>query len=286
MHKLETRGRLAWLTALTLSYAVAAPLPIGAANAYGIILVDGSPINGNATIFSGTVVKTSRATTDLLLQSGAEIRLATDSRGRFFSDHVVLEKGSLQVKSGGNFRIEADKLTFVPIGPSSKGALSSKGVLLMTGASRVALSVLTGRFDVTTSNGVLLAKALPGTTLDFDGQPGGSTAAMTITGTVTKQDGHYYLTVPETNVKYEIIGKDLGKMVGKKVTITGTPSPNGTATVIVASAVIVGAAAGAAAGAAGSTPLIVGGAAVAVGAVVGVAIVKAEAKAAPASLGN
>jgi len=44
------------------------------------------------------------------------------------------------------------------------------------------------------------------------------------------ENGHYYLTASDTNVKYEIIGKNLAKYVGDKILVSGTVTTTTTAT--------------------------------------------------------
>jgi hypothetical protein len=72
---------------------------------------------------------------------------------------------------------------------------------------------------------MLLAKVTPGPELTFDGQPAGANEPITITGKLVKEGGHYYVTTA-TGVRYEIKGKDLDKLSGKTVKITGTLDPS------------------------------------------------------------
>ena len=214
------------LIVLAFTHAVAAAPSIGTASAHGNILIDGSRVYGNATIFDGTLIETGKATTELHMLKGVDLVLASDSRGKLYGDRLVLEKGTSEIRKAGNFRLQANELTILPLNANSKGVVS------LVGTRTVDVMALTGAFHVWKSTGELLAKVEPGNALEFSAQPAGSTAPVTIIGTLTKENGHYYITVPETGAKYEIVGKDLDKLVGKKVSVTGTPDPNAAAVII------------------------------------------------------
>ena len=67
----------------TFSYAAAGTTAIGTVSARGDMRVDGYRVNGDATLFDGTVVETGQASAASLLDKGVEIKLAQDSRGTF-----------------------------------------------------------------------------------------------------------------------------------------------------------------------------------------------------------
>ncbi len=75
----------------------AAGSTIGVAIANGKFFLDRSPVVGNANVFDGSVIDTGRAMADLSLNNGVKMRLGTESRGRIFSNQLVLEKGSGQI---------------------------------------------------------------------------------------------------------------------------------------------------------------------------------------------
>jgi hypothetical protein len=263
-------GHIVLGATLVLANLMAAPSAIGTASAYGSITVDGSRITGNATLFNGAEIETGRATTDLRLDGGARLRLGADSRGRIFGDRLVLERGATEVNVARTFLLQAGKFEIVP------AAANSRGTVAIEGDNRVEVSTLQGELKVKAGN-LLLARVLPGRSLTFEGQPAGAAAPMTITGTVSREQGRYFLMVPETGLKYELTGKDFSKMAGKKVTVVGTPDPAaapqlGATSVVVASNVTVlggssAVAGGAAAGMALGTKVVIAG--VAIGAGVG-----------------
>jgi hypothetical protein len=78
---------------------------------------------------------------------------------------------------------------------------------------------------------------------------------MTFTGTISREEGRYFATVPDTGLKYEITGQDFSNVTGKNATITGaadvaaTPHSGAAAVVTVSNVSPVGS--GAVAGGAG-----------------------------------
>lgn len=284
MTSVSIRGNVAALTVLTCLYASATGPAIGFASARGSIRINGSLINSNATLFDGTLIETDKATTALRVDKGVELKLGTDSRGKVFRDRLVLEKGASEFTSLGKFRLEASTLKISADDPSSRG------VIKMKDAQSVEVSALTGGFQVTTQRGLLLAKIRPGHAVAFDMGQAGVAAQTKITGTLSKKEGAYFVTVPETGVVYEVTGKNLNSFVGKKVIVTGTPDPKAhpqgiaAAVIIVSSTTVVGSATGAtAAGMAIGTKLIIAGVVIAGVAGTSVGIYEAQKGSAPAS---
>jgi len=287
---LKVSASVLFVASLTLTFAVAGTTAIGTASARGSMHVDGALVNGNATLFDGSVVETDAATTAVRLEKGVEIRLATDSRGKVYQDRLVLEKGSTELVRPGAFHLVASSLSVTPDSPNARGVVSMKD------DRTIEVSALSGGLQVSTNNGLLLARVEPGRMLAFsDQQTAGATAPTTVTGVLTKEEDKcsathekkYYVTVKETGVRYEVTGNDLDKLVGKVVTLSGMPDPNVqpskcAAGLIVASsaaAVAGAAAAGAAAGTiAGitTTHLIIAGVAVAAATGTGVGLYEAN----------
>jgi len=281
------RDHIALLTVLTFSYtAVAATSSIGVAESPGKIRVDGSLVKGNATVFEGSVVETENSTTAVRLEKGVVVKLATDSRGKLFRDHLTLEKGSSEF-SGGSYRMEVATLKVTPADSTSRA------VVAMSGDRSIEVTALAGSFRVVTDGGVLLANVRPGAAFAFSPQATGASAPTTITGKVTKEGGVYFVTAQQTGVKYQVTGSGVtDSMVGKTVTVTGTPDPtakpagSAAAVIILSSASVArgAAAAGAStAGMAAGTKLIIAGVVVAAGSGVGVGVYQAQKDDTPAS---
>jgi len=258
----------------TLSYAAASTVAIGTASARGDMRVDRYTVNGNATLFDGSVVETGQATADLRLDKGVQITMSTKSRGTLYHDHLVLEQGASELTSSGSFQVSANNLRVAPIGTDSRA------VVTLTQGKAVEVSALKGSIGVTSDQGVLLARVLPGQPMMFAPAAGvgaGSPQAFVGTGVLSKgADGNDYLAVGAA--KYEINGSGLDKYVGETVTINGTSNPTATpaggASLVVdgASAAQSGGGSGSGGGGLSNGAVIIGGIAIAaaVGAGIGI----------------
>ena len=280
----------------TVSLTIAGTTVIGTASARGAIRVDGTLVNGNATLFNGTILETSEATTAVRLDKGVEIRLATDSRGTLFRDRLVLEKGASELASGP-FLVLASGLRVTEDAPNSRGVVSFQN------SKTIQVSALQGKLDVANEHGFLLASIQPGQMMLFDMQQAGATAPTTVTGVLSRETDKcssgggkkFYIMVAETGVKYEVTGENLESKAGKTVTLTGTPDPGSqpskcAAGVLIASnVVVVGVSAGAAAGTAAGTGFVathvalITGVAIAAGVGTGVGVYEATKGSSPAS---
>ena len=201
-----------------LSYAAAGTVAIGTASARGDMRIDSYSVKGDATLFNGSVVETGQATADLHLNKGAEVTMATSSRGTLYSDRLVLQQGETELSSSNSFKVEANGLRVSASEPNSRGLVTVK-----TG-NTVEVAALTGSFGITNSQGVLLASVRPGKSLSFSIASGA--AAVTLgsefegTGLISTEGGNYFLTI--AGVKYQVKGKDLSGDVGKTVKVKGT----------------------------------------------------------------
>jgi len=205
-----------------VSYAAGGTRSIGTASARGDLRVDSYTVNGNATLFDGSVVETGQASADLRLGKGVEITMASDSRGTLYQNRLVLQQGASELEASGPFELQAYGLRVTPNRPNSRGLVS------LQAGNTVEVSALAGGFGVTDDHGVMLASVHPGSALSFAIQAGGgsmaangSSSEFSDVGMVSYQDGHYYLT-DESGAKYEMSGNDLKKYVGYKVVVSGT----------------------------------------------------------------
>ena len=81
------------LVACAAAPAMATSPAIGMAVSNGTLQVDSARMWGNATIFEGNVIETAKAASDVKLTNGVQMRLASETRARVYSNRVVLEKG-------------------------------------------------------------------------------------------------------------------------------------------------------------------------------------------------
>jgi hypothetical protein len=88
---------------LILSAAAFAAPAIGIVTASGHFNVEGSQVWGNATLFDGTTIETSSASSELALRNGVKVQLAAGSRARIWQNRLVLEKGVAQLAAPASF---------------------------------------------------------------------------------------------------------------------------------------------------------------------------------------
>lgn len=198
-----------------MSYAEAGTVSIGTASARGEMRVDNYNVNGNATLFDGSVVETGKASASLRLERGTQITMSTASRGTLYSDHIVLQQGASEVAPAKSFQLEAIGLHVSPNEPHSRGVVTLKT------ANTVEVASLSGSFGVSNGHGIMLANVLPGRTISFAMQGNPNSAEFSGVGLVTFENGTYYL-VTDANVKYVLTCKDSHRFVGDKVVVTGT----------------------------------------------------------------
>ncbi len=214
------------LLSFSCPYAVGSTKPIGTASVRGDMRIDGNSVWSNGTLFDGTAVETSRATATLQLANGTEIKLATDSRGVVYSDHLVLLQGTSEIKaSGSHFQLEAYGLSVAPNAPNTTGTVSLRP------ANMVEVAAVTGELRVTQNADLAVAHVVRGAAMLFQpvqqaaAAPEGSTFLNSVEGLVSSADGVYFLTTV-SGAKYQLVtGKELRKFTNKKVVVSGFLQP-------------------------------------------------------------
>ena len=202
------------------TYASAGTTVLGTVSARGNLRVDGYAVQGDATIFNGSVVETSDASANLRMGHGVIITLSKNSLGTVYPDHFELQGGESELNAPGSFQLEAHGLHV------AARKADSVGVVSVTSKNSIQVAALAGSFEVRDGHGLLLSNVLPGKPLSFAMQAEGSTAPYSVStvGLLDIENGRYYLTTDE-NVKYELTGADIQKFVGDKVVVTGTLNP-------------------------------------------------------------
>jgi hypothetical protein len=206
--------------AFSCAYASGTPGSIGTVSARGDIRIDGNTVWGNGTLFDGTTVETTQATAELRLDNGTEIMLAVNSRGVVYSDHLVLVLGKSELKTlSAPFLLEADGLRVAPSEPNALGVVS------LSQARTIDVAAVTGDFRVADDAGLSIAHVAHGAAISFPAAqsvaaPEGS-SFIGVSGTVTYENGNYYLST-DLGVKYQLItGEELKKFTGKTVKVSG-----------------------------------------------------------------
>jgi hypothetical protein len=128
---------------------------IGTVNARGDMQVDSYTVNGNATLFNGSVVKTNQVAADLRLGKNVNVQMGSKSSGTLYSDHMVLQSGQAKLTSANTFRVDALGLHVAP------NAAKSSAIVAVLPDNSVEVAAISGEFSVSGSTGVL-ANVIPG----------------------------------------------------------------------------------------------------------------------------
>jgi hypothetical protein len=208
---------------------------IGMVSANGSFEVNSSKVWNTGTLFDGSTIETAKAPSDLRLNSGAQLRLATESRAKVYAGRVVLERGSGQVESSVGYAVEARNLKIQSASPETIARVQ------LGASNRVMVAAVGGAVRVTNSNGILVANIGAGDAMSFDPQAGAA-GPTKVTGCLVRKDGKYLVMDETTNVTLEVKGAGLEKEVGNRVEITGAadsaaPSVGGASQVIRVSAI-------------------------------------------------
>ncbi len=202
------------------SYALAVtPSPsIGSVTARGETRIDNQSVAGSGTVFEGSVVETGKSissSADLRLTNNVALTLLRDSRGTLYSDRFMLQRGTAQLGLTNSFRVQANGMVVVPI------EANSSGIVAIDPANSVTVEAKNGTLEIRNSSGASLALVRPGRPLTFSCLTDKSPADFSATGTVSSENGRYYLNSTETGMKYEVRGDNLSSFDGTSVVATG-----------------------------------------------------------------
>jgi hypothetical protein len=157
---------------LLAASAFAASPTIGVASALGAYSVDSLPVSGSTALAEGTNLETTSAPSDVRLENGVTVRLATRSAGTVYRDRVVLEQGALRVRNFGDYTVNARHLRIAADAPGVEA------VIRLTGKT-VEVASLGGAVRVS-DGGAMLTRVAAGTKMSF--QESGATAGTAQTG--------------------------------------------------------------------------------------------------------
>lgn len=201
----------------SLGLLSAATSGIGIAMSDGNILINSSSAAGNATIFNGSTLETLSASSQVRLNDGARLRLASDSRGTVFSDHVDLQKGSANI---AGYSANA-------IGLNVRADGKASATISMLDQGVVEIAALTGSVHIFNAAGLNVANLLPGRALDLRPQDAGANAPSSLTGCAVKAGNNTLLTDETSNVTVQLQGGNV--RTGRRIQVTGSMVPNATA---------------------------------------------------------
>ncbi len=186
---------------------------IGTIVTNGAFRLNQATVINNATLFEGATIETGAVVSRVTFSSGTRLLMGTESKGRVFGDHLVLDRGQSWIDKADGFRVEARGLTILP----ETGA--STGRVLLAGTARVEVAALTGSLRVLNSRGLTVANVAAGTALALEPQP--VMGPSRLTGRLMNRGGHYLLKDETTRVTVEVTGPQLKGNTGRRVEVTG-----------------------------------------------------------------
>jgi len=164
--------------ALSLAPSFAVTPAIGVASAVGTFEINNAVVNGNANLFDGSQIKTVEASSQILLQNGATLSLATNSAGTVYKTHLVLQQGTTKAvnMNGYSIRVGAYRI--------EGGEAGSQAVVRLADGT-VQVAALNGSLNIFNQKGALLTRMGAGTASAF--QQSGATAGQS--GATASQTG-------------------------------------------------------------------------------------------------
>lgn len=118
-----------------------------------------SPGGGRALTPEGMQVETALASREFSLENGVHLRLSPGSAGKVFSDHVVLEQGSVRVGHFNAYTVDAGQLQIQATDPGAQAVVRMTNNLVEVASLGGGLSV--------TDGGAMLTRVVSGTRLSF-----------------------------------------------------------------------------------------------------------------------
>lgn len=223
------QSAIALLTCGCMFAYAAVPASIGIVVSQNPAVIDGIPVRGNSTLFSGNVVKADSAASSLWFTDGSSLVLQPGAQVRVFRDHSVLEQG-MATQSGNNRRdLIVDGLTIA--------SLSERGTVAAAWRDRSHVEAVAenGPAEVRTPTGQLVARLNAGERLSFTisvasaGQqdqqqapPRPTGPPITVNGILRQEpEGEYKITDDTDGVEYIVEGNVPGNALGASVQIRG-----------------------------------------------------------------
>jgi hypothetical protein len=195
---------------------------IGIAVANGTFQVDNAQVAGNSTLFDGSTVETTEASSRLRLRNGTRVELAAGSRAAVFQNRTLLEKGFGEFRAASTYEIEARGLRI----SSARGTSIVR--VRLDGENAVLVAALNGPARVFKTSGPLIANVTAGATLRFDPQAQPESAAR-MSGCLLRKAGRFILVEQTANVVVELRGDaaQLSAQLGNRVEIQGVVDVSG-----------------------------------------------------------
>ena len=198
-----------------ISVASATPSNIGLVMTTGEVQVDGTSVRGNSALFSGSLVQSQDAISNLQFSDGTTAIMRPGATMTVYRERSVLKMGVTMQRGLDKHPVIANGLRISGATPNAIALIGVKD------ASHLEVAAQEGETDVWTSSGNLVARVEPGKTLTFALLAAGGAPAngVQLHGILQPHD---LLKDEQTNVTYQLQGSGLHALVGTSVEVTGT----------------------------------------------------------------
>jgi hypothetical protein len=220
------QSAVALLTCGCMVGYAAVPVSIGILVTDTPAVVDGIPIRGNSTLFSGNVVNAASAASSLWFSDGSSLVLQPGARVRVFRDHSVLEQGVATQTGSSKRELIVDGLTVASL--SGRGAVAAS----WHDNSHFEAMAENGPAEVRTPLGELVARLNPGERLTFtsivpspaqqEAPPPPTGPPITVRGILRQEpEGEFKITNDADGEEYIVEGDIPGNALGASVQLRG-----------------------------------------------------------------
>lgn len=167
---------VAMATALSAGPAFAVTPVIGVVSAFGTFTVNNYQVAGNSNLYNGSQIRTGGAMSEIFLQGGPSVMLATNTGATVYNDHLLLTRGTVRVDDMSKYDVQALGYRIAADEPNARAA-----VRLRDGAVEVAS--MSGVVRVFDPSGAMLTRVGAGTASSFKpGQTGAGSGGGAHTG--------------------------------------------------------------------------------------------------------
>jgi hypothetical protein len=178
-------GVLALLTTSGFAAGPGAVAPIGIAMSAGNFSVDSALVTGPVDLANGAELRTMVAPSDIHLDNGVEVRLATRSTSKLYQDRILLEQGAVRVRHFDGLPVQAGSLTI------QADSFDTEAIIRTT-PKTVEIASIGGTVRVS-DTGAMMTRVAAGTKMAFQNSganPGGqNTQTPSQTGAPPAQKG-------------------------------------------------------------------------------------------------
>ena len=207
---------------LVISFALCLPAlagisPIGMVTSNGDIEVGRVRMPGTATLYEGSVVETGNAPAQLSLRNGSVVRLSTGAKATIHSGLLLLERGTGQLDTKGEYAIRVQSVTVVP------STYPARARVQLSGDGAIQVAALTGSFSIQRAGASSIMTA--GTSLKFAAEvsEAGAAAPSEFKGCMVKSDKGLLLRLDTTKDSVALQGGSTSAKEGDRVTVVGKP---------------------------------------------------------------